>query len=801
VRAAAPIACLIAAAGARAGDMCPAPPHHNARSAAEIAADDHLIHVESDGLTVDADGLAVLTGRVVLRQDERSAGADSFTYHKDTGQITVAGHVDFEDPLVRLKSDAGSYEQDGGGEFNHAEFELLDRRGRGTAGEIAVQPGGRISLDQVRYTTCPVGNQDWMLQASSITLDTVKQVGVARHAWMQFKGVPILYTPYLSFPLGDQRKSGFLIPVLDHSGTNGYEIGVAYYFNLAPNYDLTLTPEILSSRGVELGAEFRFLTSNSHGQVEGTYLPHDLQTNTERGYFHVTDTTDFKSGLRGEIDIASVSDNSYFEDFGVGSEQTSVTYLERRADLKYQDDHWRIEGELQNFETIDITVPALAYPGLDDRPYSRVPRVNAEGLFPLGASNFEFIVDSEAVNFLRDVGPSGVRLDVSPEFRWSNRAAGYFFEPAVGWHLTQYSLEDATPGGSASPFRSVPYGRFDSGLIFERDAGSAGQRTQTFEPRLVYSYVPYRNQDGLPVFDSALPDLNLSELFRTNRYVGDDRIGDANQLSMAVTTRLFDQASGSQYLSATLGQIRYFQVPRVNLPCQYQAAVSQNSPTATALAAAYAGAGVLGSALPGGPLPGTLPGELPGVAAAGPAATSATTAGVVYTCLAPAEQFNASDLVGNVSVTAYKNWSINLDYVWNPYINQTQKSEVALQYRPDSSHVINIAYRYQHETFKEWDGSFAWPLASHWNAVGRLVYSIIDHQTIEQVAGVEYKSCCWRIQLVERRYVDNRPGEAPSLNQSIALQLELIGLGSVGKTSNSFLERSISGYSAVDQAP
>ena len=257
LRTAAFVSCLVAAVIARAGDMCPAPPHHTPRSAAEIAADDHLIHIESDSAAVAVDDTAILNGHVTLKQDERSAGADSVTYNELTGRITVAGHVSFEDPLVRLSSEAGSYEQRGGGEFDRAEFELLDRRGRGSAGEIGIEPGGKISLAQVRYTTCPVGNQDWMLQASSINLDTVKQVGVARHAWMQFKGMPVLYTPYLSFPLGDERKSGFLIPVLDHSGTNGYEIGVAYYFNLAPNYDLTLTPEILSSRGVELGSEFR----------------------------------------------------------------------------------------------------------------------------------------------------------------------------------------------------------------------------------------------------------------------------------------------------------------------------------------------------------------------------------------------------------------------------------------------------------------------------------------------------------------------------------------------------------------
>jgi len=775
LRAAPLLIVLFAAAEARAGDMCPAPPHHVPRTPAEITDDDHQIHIDSDGFVYGLEDDALfLNGHVVVKQDDRSVTADSGNYSKATGHVTVSGGVDFEDPLVRVQSESGSYDQGGGADFNKSTFELLDRAGRGSATDIAVQPGGKISFEQVRYMTCPVGDKDWMLQASAINLDTVRHVGVARDAWVEFRGVPIFYTPYLSFPMDSQRKSGLLAPILDHSGTNGYELGVAYYFNLAPNYDLTLTPEYLSARGVELGSEFRYLTGTSHGQVDSNVLPNDTQTNDDRFFVHAVNTTDFKPGLRGEVDLAAVSDSAYFEDFGVGSEETSVTFLERRADLKYYDDYWRIQGEFQNFQTIDTTV--FAY----ERPYSRVPRIDAEGLFPLGDSRFELAVNSEAVNFLRNLDdivggqpltePSGVRLDVSPEFRWVDRQAGYYFVPAVGWHLTQYSLQDAgaflpsTDHVQSAPFRSIPYGTLDTGLIFERDSGSDGQRTQTLEPRLVYTYVPYRNQNNLPVFDTALPDLNLSQLFRANRYVGDDRISDANQLAAGITTRLFDQNSGQQLLAATLGQIRYFEVPKVGLPCPVPVSNVQQVNSAS----------LLGLPCPSG------------------------------------ELFHASDLVGDVSLSAYKNWSVNLDYVWNPYLNQTAKSEFSIQYRPDSKHVVNLAYRYQKNTFEQWDGSVAWPIAEHWSAVGRLVYSIIDKQTIEQVAGFEYKSCCWRIQIVQRRYVDNRPvaptaenpnPTIPPLGQSIAIELQLIGLTSVGKTSKAFLERSISGYSGGDSVP
>ena len=721
VRAALVFFCLTAAGAARAGDMCPAPPHHTPRTAAEIAADDHRIHIDSDDAVLGVDGNAVLNGRVTVHQEERSVTADSVTYDNDSGRITVHGKVDFEDPRLRVRSETGTYDSTGGAKFGEAAFDLLDRNGRGVASSIDVHPDGKVQLAMLRYTTCPVGNQDWMLQASSLSLDTALQQGVARGVHMRFKGVPILYTPYLSFPLGDARKSGLLFPSFAHSGTNGYDVEIPYYFNLAPNYDLTLTPGVLSARGVQLGGEFRYLGAASHAQIETNFLPSDAIAHSDRAYMHVTDITDLSSRLRLDVDVASVSDSNYFENFAVGSDQTSVTYLERRASLLYDDDYWRVRAQLQNFQTIDIALAA------DQRPYSSVPRVQADGLWPIGDTNFEFAMGAEAVDFLRGVGPTGLRLDLSPEFRWSERTAGWFFVPAVGYRFTQYDLQNVQPGDPQTPTRALPYARLDTGLVFERDAGADGGRTQTLEPRLVYSYVPYRNQDALPLFDTGLPDLNLTELFRTNRFVGADRVGDADQLSMGMTTRLFDSVTGLQYLSATLGQTRYFSEPKV-----------------------------------------TLPGLTP-------------------------EIYRASDLIGQVSITAYKDFSVNLEYQWNPYTSVTDKSEVLIQYRPNPSEVVNVGYRFQRDILEQWDASFALPIADHWNTVGSMVYSLVDHQIIEQVAGFEYKSCCWRIQVVQRRYLTSRTG---TLDTSIALQLELVGLSSVGKSADTFLERSIRGYSA-----
>jgi LPS-assembly protein len=335
VRAAFILSCL-AAATVRAADICPAPPKYTSTRPADIAIDDHRIYIDSDDALLGADGNAVVNGRVRVRQDERSIAGDSVTYDYNVDQLTVKGAVDFMDPKLRVRSVTGRYDPVAGADFSQANFQLMDRNGRGIAKNIDVSPDGKVALSQVFYTSCPVGKDDWMLHAAELNLDTQLQVGVAHHVTMRFMDVPIFYTPYISFPLGDERKSGVLYPNIGHSGNNGFELAVPYYFNLAPNYDLTLTPGILTARGVQLTEDFRYLTASSHGQIDSTVLPSDKKDNNDdRNYVHFTDVTDLMRGLRVDADIANVGDSNYFQDFAVGTDQTSVTYLERRADLFY----------------------------------------------------------------------------------------------------------------------------------------------------------------------------------------------------------------------------------------------------------------------------------------------------------------------------------------------------------------------------------------------------------------------------------------------------------------------------------
>ncbi len=731
---------MCAAGAARAADLCPPPPARAPKVVKDAHADlsfegeprpadespDQRVHIESDNASVGEDGQAELSGSVVMRQGERSLAADALHYDRNTGKADVRGKVEFEDPQLRLRGNDGTFDTAGNALVHGGSFEFLDRQGRGTAEQISLSNAGQLDLGVVRYTTCPANNRDWLLKAKNLHLDTAKQEGSGHNVLLRVKDVPIFYTPYISFPLGDARKSGFLFPTFGNSSRSGLEFGLPYYFNLAPNYDLTLEPGLHEQRGAYLGDHFRYLTERSHGDLEGNYLPDDSKTGFTRAYTHLKSVTDFRSDMRLDVDAAGVSDTNYFEDFALGSEATSVTFLERRADFLYQTGNVRVRTQLQNFQTIDREIADF------NRPYSRVPRIDARGVWPLGGGRFSFDVDGEAVNFLRDDGVNGLRVDVEPELHYSQRGAAYFIEPAVGWRYTQYDLRDEAPGTQRSPSRELPFARFDTGLVFERVSGSHGQRVQTLEPELVYTYVPYRNQNDLPIFDTGLPDLNLAELFRTNRYVGADRVSDANQVSAGVTTRLYEQSTGAQYLSATLGQTRYFKTPRVALPGEEDSKGS------------------------------------------------------------------ASNLVAQLVLTAYKNWNLNFEHEWSPSQDEFERSETVLQYKLDPTRVVNVGYRYRRGLLEQWDTSFGWPLGPHWDLVGRYVYSARDKQTIEQVAGFEYKSCCWRVQLIHRRYVSSRTGQ---LDHSIALQLQLVGLSSVGKSSDTFLERSIRGYSTRTTAP
>lgn len=550
------------AAFASDGMQCRADLDPDPRIAELLQADpaDPRIEVTSDTGQLGRAGDATLSGNVRIRMGQRLLTADEARIDAQKRSVSLEGTVEYLDPTLQVRGQGGSFSGDGAGDFRGAEFSLRDRSVRGAAASVRLRDQHILDLADVRYTACPPGSDDWQLAASTISINQKSRIGTGRDVRLDFKGVPILYSPWVTFPVGDQRKSGFLFPVIGSGSRTGTQVAVPWYWNIAPNYDATFTGRYYSSRGARIDPEFRYLTERSRGTLNAEYLPHDLETHDSRSLVDFENVTHVRPRTRLLVDAAHVSDNDYFEDFGVGFEGTSVTYLNRVLELRQDTQDWSLVARTQDYQVLDAAMPD------EDQPYAILPQLAATGRWqnlPLGLAAS---VATEAVNFARDTGPQGVRFDVEPSVDWRAERRGAFVAAGAGWRYTAYALREVDAGMDESPTRELPTLSLDTGLVLERTAGSKGQRQQTLEPRLRYLYVPYRDQDELPVFDTALPDLNLVQLFRDNRYVGTDRIGDANQMSVGLTTRLLDSERGRQYLAATLGQSFYFEDPRVHLP-------------------------------------------------------------------------------------------------------------------------------------------------------------------------------------------------------------------------------------------
>ncbi len=508
----------------------------------------------------EKDAGAELRGGVVLRQGSRLAGADEADIDPLTRSLYLRGNVRYEDPGTQIRGNTAEFSYDAGVvRFTGAEFSLGGSSARGGAQDLLISQDGRLELDEVTYTTCPPGSPDWLLIAKSIDLDTDSGIGTARGIKMRFKGVPILYAPRISFPLGDARKTGILTPEIGNSARSGNEVRVPFYWNIAPNYDATITPRLLTQRGLLLGTQFRYLTRRNSGTLYGEYLPDDDQTGGNRYQVRVNHRTEFNEAWLNRLDFIQVSDSQYFEDLGGSLSVTAITHLNRALRFDYFGRNLRFYGQVQDFQTIDDAIVPT------DEPYRRVPQLVVDGRWPLTKNGFNVGLDAELVNFDRDVGVTGWRVNAVPELSWSLEQPGWFITPAVAYDLARYELSNTEPGEAASRERDVPIGSLDMGMIFERGVRDDSW-VATVEPRLLYVYIPFRDQEALPVFDTIIPDLNLVQLFRKDRFLGPDRVGDTNQISFGITSRILALDSGREIMSATVGQTRYLRDRNVVLP-------------------------------------------------------------------------------------------------------------------------------------------------------------------------------------------------------------------------------------------
>ena len=529
------------------------------------------VELSADRIDAQVNGVTQLDGDVQLQYQDTRLRTPSLRYDRRSGEAQTDGGATFANRAFSIGADDADVDlDDGTARFDEARFQLFDRGARGRAARIDLSEDIRASLEGVEYTTCPPGDEDWRLSGSRITLNPETGLGTATNARVTFQGVPIVYLPYFYFPIDDRRRTGFLVPSLGDSDTTGFDVSVPFYINIAPSLDATVTPRYMARRGSQLKNEFRYLLAEDwgRGQMQYEVLPSDEVLGESRSLFAYEHTGRLSDRWGLKAQFTEVSDRGYLEDLGTSLDLAAITHLKREARLAYQAPAWfASELTVEDYQTVDRSaLPA-------DEPYRRLPRLTMSALSPNDWNRFRVGLTAEYVNFERDGAVEGTRLDLLPFVRYRKDAVGWFAGGQLDWRRTDYNLRSA--GNQQSSFvRQLPSFSFDAGLRFDRVASD--RTVQTLEPRLFYLYTPFREQAGIPLFETALPEFSFVQLFSRNRFSGRDRIADANQVTAAITTRLLEIDTGRTLLEAALGQIYRFEPSRVQLE-RPDAAVRDNS--------------------------------------------------------------------------------------------------------------------------------------------------------------------------------------------------------------------------------
>jgi len=521
-----------------------------------------------------------LSGDVLLQRADQQLQADTLDYNDTTTDYDARGNVRYQEAGQLLAaSHLRGNTNASRGIADDVRYQMLESRGNGVARQGHMLDAERTRYSMATYSTCDVGHHVWEFRAKSISIDKASGVGVARDATMRIGKVPFLYLPYFTFPTDDRRKSGFLYPTLGNTSRAGFQLSTPYYLNLAPNYDATLDPRYYSRRGPLLAGEFRYLVPGSSGQLNVEYVPEDRgksegpadTTGKSRHLVSFSDRTALWDGWRFTGTYNHVSDASYLYDYGNAMSHSPVYSLRSGAAISGGGKWWDASFGATTYQN---TNPFATDSAL---PYRQLPYALFSAEVPLSRW-LQAGVDTSAVMFRKPGYVEGQREDLYPYLAADLGSAAWFVRPRLAWRYTAYQLSDGyqdygrfgrlsgtavSPFTEQSPTRSLPIVSLDSGLMFDRSTSLFGTHyTQTLEPRLYYLYVPYRDQDNLPLFDTNLMSFDYWQLFSTNQFSGADRQMDANNVTAALTTRLLDD-DGVERLSASIGQIRYLSRQRV----------------------------------------------------------------------------------------------------------------------------------------------------------------------------------------------------------------------------------------------
>ena len=753
--------------------------------------------ITADQAAFNLDGHSTLTGHVHLIEGNRQLFANHATIHRNPNKIQAIdfikaeGQLKITEPDMRIDgTSAALFIEKNLQVIEEATYRLYDRHSRGSADSITLYDKKKMVLKKASYTTCSPFQKTWFLKAQNIHLNKKTGRGQAQHTRLYFYNVPIFYLPYLDFPIDSRRQTGFLFPSYANSNRSGLEIGTPFYWNIAPNYDATLTPTLYSQRGLELKGQFRYLLDESEGAFDAAILPNDhkyrnfktqslanprdipnndprisaLKTNNNRGFLGAKHTTRFNEHLTTHIFYQTVNDDNYFMDFGNNLGTASTTQLLQQGELLFQAENWILKTRLQQYQTLH----PFSGPVTRD-VYKRLPQISLQTSnldLPYG---LEWSTQTEFSHFDHKKDPMtgdsltvGDRFQLRPLLALPINSPGWFIKPRIQADFLGYSLRRGTHDRATKPAKTnrlLPIFDLDSGLVFEREFHLKKESyTQTLEPRAYYLYVPYRNQNALPIFDTSYPGFDYNQLYRENRFTGLDRLGDANQITLGVSSRFIGAENGRERASLTAGQIFYFrnrQVticsnPQINSRC-----LTQEYPNGHTRA--------------------------------------------------------QSSFISLARLNFIDHWSFSGNIEWDPYQKKMDKEAIGIQYQPDERSVLNVGYQFLQrnpvdlnpitglgQRLDQTDASIAWPLTQHWRVLGRWHYDLHNHRSNETLMGLEHQGCCTAVRLVVSHFLEpfdnTRPNNPRRYAKAIFIQFVFKGLGGVGNSKiNTTLQR-IPGY-------
>ena len=712
---------------------------------------DTRTRIVADSISGTSDTETRAEGHVELRKLDTHLVADRVTHTQTDDEVDATGNVlltrrneEISGPHVRLRL------TDNIGFFEAPAYKIRSARkpqaatsgsrdqnpiAHGTAARMDFVGTGKYQLTDGTYSTCKPaanGDTDWFAKAGSISFDQNDDSGTGRNATVYFKGVPIFYTPWLSFSLSNQRQSGLLTPTFGSTSKSGIEFTQPIYWNIAPDMDATFSPRLMVKRGVQMNTEFRYLDPKYTGQVRYEYLPTDKVTDTTRHAFAISHAHQFGGGFSGSLNLNGVSDDTYFTDLSSRLAVTSQTNLLRQGALTYGSSWWSATLMAQTFQTLQD--PLLLPIG---KPYKLLPKLNvtaARADMPFGTV---FSVQGEGAAFRHETLLEGNRYTLYPQVALPLQFSGLSITPKIGFNTVKYRFDKPPIGTPDRISRSVPITSVDSAMVFERDiVWTQSTLIQTLEPRVYYLYVPNRDQSKIPVFDTGIADLNFSQMFSENRYAGGDRIGDANQLTYMLSSRLINPNDGSEIVRGSFGQRIYFTTQKVGIPGETLRTDRQTDFLAE----------ISGQILP---------------------QTTATAAWQYNPHQSKTERFNIG-----------ARFQPELGKLLNASYRFTHAAVGAVQ--PGVSQM---------------DFSGQWPLMGKWQGVGRYNYSFREKRVVETLAGLEYAENCWAARIVLQRLAT----QTKESTTALFLQLELNGFSRIGSNPLETLKRSIPGYGIINQ--